>query len=73
MHRLVTLACACPFIKVKLALSAQFGLTVALATVHRPALAGLEWYFGLFATLGTYYGVHLPPRPVAVATISVAV
>ena len=57
--------------KVKLALSAQSDLSVALTTIHRSTFAGLEWHFGVFATLGAYCGEHLASGAVAVATISV--
>jgi hypothetical protein len=54
-----------------LALPAQFNLVVALATVYRSALTGLERHFGFLATLSAYYPVHLAPGPVAVAIIPV--
>jgi len=55
----------------KPALSTQSDLIVAIATIYRSTFAGLERHFGVFATLSAYCGEHLPPRPVAVATISV--
>ena len=58
-------------LKVKLALSAQSGLIVALTTVHRSTFAGLERHFGFLPTLGAYCGEHLASGPVAVVTISV--
>jgi len=58
-------------LQVKLALSALSDFTVALTAIHRSALAGLERYFGVFATLGTCCGEHLTLGPVAVATTSV--
>ena len=55
----------------KLALVAQFSLTVALATIYWSTLAGFERYFGFLATLGTYCREHLPLGPVTGATTSV--
>ena len=55
-------------LKSKLALSTQADLIVAIATIYWSAFAGLERYFGLFATLGAYCGEHLPLGPVAIAT-----
>ncbi len=57
-------------LKVKLALSAQSDLLVALTTVHRSTFTGLERYFGLFATLGACCGKHLPPGPVAATSVT---
>ena len=57
-------------LKVKLALSALSGLTVALATIHRSTFAGLEWYFGVFATLGAYCREHLASGPVATTSVT---
>ena len=45
-------------IKSQIALLTLFGLIVALAAINRSAFAWLKGYFGLFTTLGTYYGEH---------------
>ncbi len=58
-------------LKVKLALSAQFDFSVALATIHWSTLTGLERYFGFLTALGAYCREHLASGPVAVAIISV--
>jgi hypothetical protein len=58
-------------LKVK-GLSTQASLGVAVAAIYRSAFAGLKRDFGFFATLGAYCREHLPLRPVAIATISVA-
>ncbi len=44
---------------------------IAIATIYWPTFTGLERYFGILATLGTYYRKHLPPGPGAVVTIPV--
>jgi len=54
-----------------LALPARSERVIALATIYWPTFTGLEGHLSIFATLGTDYRVHLPPRPRAVATISV--
>ena len=58
-------------LNIKLALSAQSGLSVALTTIHRSTFAGLERDFGFLTTLGAYGRKHLASGPVAVAIISV--
>ncbi len=65
------LACVC--LKNKLAGSAQPDLIVAIAAIHRPIFAGLEWYLSSFPTLGTYRRKHFALRPVAIAIIPIAV
>ena len=58
-------------LKVKLALFVQSDLIVALTTIHRSTFAGLERYFGVFATLSAYGGEHLASGSVAVTIISI--
>ena len=57
-------------LKVKPALSARSGFTVAIATIHRSTTAGFKGYFGVFAALSTYCGKHLALGPVAIAATS---
>ncbi len=57
----------------KLAGSAQSDLIVAIATIHRPIFAGLEWHLGSSSTLGAYRREHLALGPVAIAIISIAI
>jgi len=56
--------------KVTLTLSAHSDFTVAITTVYRTISAGLEWYFGVFATLGAYCREHraLGPSTIAIVT-----
>jgi hypothetical protein len=62
------------FFKCGLLLSpVQAYLAVAIATIYRSAFTGLERYFGVFATLGTHRGEHLPLAPETVATTTLAV
>jgi len=58
--------------KNKLAGSAQSDLIVAIAAIHRPIFAGLEWHLGSFSTLGAYRRKHFPSRPVAIISIAIA-
>ena len=58
-------------LRVKLALSAQFDLTVAIATIYWPTLAGFERYLSVFATLGAFHREHLPLGPVAAVATSI--
>ena len=53
-------------------LSSQAGLSVTVAAIYRSAFAGLERDFSVLATLSTYCREHLPLRPVAITTISIA-
>jgi hypothetical protein len=55
----------------QIALSAQSDFAVALATIYRSSLTGLERYLGFLTTLGAYCREHLASGPVAVAIISV--
>ena len=59
--------------KSKLAGSAQSDLIVAIATIHRPIFAGLEWYLGSSSTLGAYRREHLALGPVAIISIAIAI
>ena len=56
----------------KLAGSAQSDLIVAIATIHRPIFAGLEWHLGSSSTLGAYRREHLALGPVAIISIAIA-
>jgi len=65
--------CSVYVFKSKLAGSAQSDLIVAIAAIHRPIFAGLEWHLGSFSTLGAYRREHLALGPVAIAIISIAI
>jgi len=56
-----------------LAWPTQSDLVVAIATIHRSILAGLEWDLGSLATLGAYRRKHFASSPVAIAIVPVAV
>ena len=49
----------------QISLSCWSDFAIAIAAVDRSVTAGLERYFGVFATLGTDYGKHLAGSPVA--------
>jgi hypothetical protein len=49
---------------IKLFLTAQFNLAVALTTIYWLALSRLKGHFTFFATLSTYRGMHLAARAV---------
>ena len=55
-------------LRVKMALSVRSDFAVAFTTIDRSVFAGLERYFGVFATFGAYCGEHL--ASVSVATVS---
>ena len=57
-------------LKMKLALSARSYLSVTITAVYRSIFAGLEWHFGVFATLGTYCREHLALGPVAAISVT---
>jgi len=54
---------------IKLLLTAQFHLAVAITTIYWPALSRLKGHFTFFATLNTYRGMHLAARPVTSGVI----
>jgi hypothetical protein len=58
--------------KVKLALSAQSNLVVAIATIYRSTIAGFKGYFSVFATLRALCREHLASGPVAIVPIAIA-
>jgi hypothetical protein len=55
---------------VKLALSTQSDLIVAIATIDWPAAGRLKRYFGVFAALGAYDRKHLAWETVVATAIS---
>ena len=59
-------------LKVKLALSAQSDLIVAIAAIYWSTFVGLKRHLGVFATLGTYCREHLALGPVAIISIAIA-
>jgi hypothetical protein len=54
---------------IKLFLTAQFNLAVAVTTIYWLALSRLKGHFAFFATLSTYCGMHLAARPVTAGAI----
>jgi hypothetical protein len=61
------------FLHINSNLSTYSDFSVAIAAIHWPVLAWLEWHFGLLATLSAYSREHLALRPVAIAIATVAV
>ena len=57
-------------IKSKIALLTLFGFIEALAAINRSAFAWFKGYFGLFTTLGTYYGEHSALGSVAIISVT---
>jgi len=50
---------------IRLLLTAQSNLAVAITTIYWPALSRFKGHFTVFATLNTYRSMHLATRPEA--------